>query len=114
MRSSFPPKPPPTRAPRIRTRLWGTPIASAMGRKCSITCVDTRMLTTAFSSTQASPTSGSRKACSWKGVRNVFSTITSACAKPASTSPFRIRRSATTLVVPWTMGAPGFSASMGS
>ena len=98
----------------MRTLLWGTPMASAMGRKCSITWVETRMLTTSFSSIQASPTSGSRKACSWNGVRKVFSTMTSASAKPASTSPFRILRSATTLSGSVTTGAPGCIASIGS
>ena len=89
-------------------------MASAMGRKCSITWVETRMLTTSFSSVHASPTSGSRKACSWNGVRKVFSTTTSACANPASTSPFLIVRSATMLSGSVTTGAPGFIASSGS
>ena len=39
----------------MRTLLWGTPMASAMGRKCSMTWVETRMLTTSFSSTPREP-----------------------------------------------------------
>jgi len=51
---------PPTIVPRMRIRFCGTPRARAMERKCSITCVQTRILITPCSSTHATPPSGSR------------------------------------------------------
>ena len=62
--SSFPPNPPPTYGPMTRTLFWGTPSTSATPRKCSMTCVDTRITSTPSLSIQATPASGSRYAWS--------------------------------------------------
>ena len=57
--SSLPPNPPPSIVPWMWILFWGTPTALAIERKCSTTCVQTRMLITSRSSTQATPASGS-------------------------------------------------------
>ena len=44
----------------------------------------------------------------------MFSTITSASAKPWSTSPLRTFQEEITLLLPWILGAEGFIASRGS
>ena len=67
--SSFPPKPPPMYGAMIRTREWGSPSTLATSRKCSMTWVATRIVITPFSSSQATPASGSMKAWSMNGVR---------------------------------------------
>ena len=87
--SSLPPNPPPSMGAMTRTRLCGRPMMSAMSRKCSMTCVEARMVSTPSSSIQAVPDSGSRYTWSPKGTRYSPSTMTSAWAKPASTSPLR-------------------------
>ena len=74
------------------------------------------------SSIQARVALGSMKACSWLGVMYSPSTITSASAKPFSTSPLRISRVAVLPLKsqwfrpasPQTWGAPSFKASRGS
>ena len=98
----------------IRTRECGSPSTFATSRKCSMTCVATRIVITPFSSSHATPASGSMKAWSMKGVRYVRSTTTSASRNPASTSPLRIFQREITFPVGSSWGASGRAAASGS
>ena len=79
-----------------------------------MTCVATRIVITPFSSSQATPASGSMNAWSMNGVRYSPSTTTSASRNPASTSPLRIFHREMTLPDGSSCGASGRIAASGS
>src|SRR2546428_517832 len=96
-----------------RTRFCGTCSTSATSRKCSITCVERRIVMTPSESIHATPDSGSRYAASTSCVVYSPSTTTFAPASAFATSPRAMRHWASRLPVPCTGGAPGASAASG-
>ena len=77
-----------------RTRFCGTWSTSATSRKCSMTCVDSRMVMTPSESIQATPDSGSRYAASTSWVVYSPSTTTAASCSARATSPRATRHRA--------------------